>query len=503
MNENNKNLKNSFDYFLEKYGDEKISGSEYTVNERLNNLKNKRFSDVTSEKDGKTLQWVNYVQEGGGTLGISLVGYTTVLEYLGIRFLRVAGTSAGAINTLFLAAIGEKDDPKMPELYDLMSDKSRFPLKKFVDTPILLLRKLIYSLGQGQGLIKNVLNFILTLIILIPLIILPLLSHISKEGFVIYIFGLIVFTTFCLILYLTYLKFEKLNFGINTGNEFEKFLENELKNYNVLSQKDLDKKATLEFKFGDDIIKEEDYFYTLSTPNDKNNNIRLKLRLNHDNLPETFKILKTDYSFVTTDIHNECKVIFPSEADLYFENPQEVKPSWYVRCSMSIPFFFKAMIQPIKPKDLSVWEERKGILKCDVEDHGILVDGGTLSNFPINIFHDTKIKEPRIPIFGVRLIDNKPTKEIISNITIGDYIMKYLNTFRSNEDNSFLAINPFYKRFCISDIKIYEIKEKISWLDFNMSQKKQHLLFLKGVETALDFLENFDWEKYKTEREKI
>jgi NTE family protein len=85
---------------------------EGTLGQRLEKLENKRFSDAISKNDdGKILQWVNFVQEGGGTLGISLVGYVFVLEYLGIRFLRLAGTSAGAINTLFLASMGEKDDP--------------------------------------------------------------------------------------------------------------------------------------------------------------------------------------------------------------------------------------------------------------------------------------------------------------------------------------------------------------------------------------------------------
>lgn len=505
MHDNSDAFKTSFQYFIEKYGDIKISGSAFTVEERLIKLKDKRFSDITSEKNGEILQWVNYVQQGGGTLGISLVGYTTVLEYLGIRFLRVAGTSAGAINTLFLAAIGQKDDPKMPELYALMSDKSRFPLKKFVDTRSWILRKLIYSLGRGQGLVKNVLNLVLTLLILTPLIFLPILSHVSNEGLIIYMLGLIVFAIFSSVLLVAYLRFEKYNFGINSGNEFEKFLEKELKSYNILFQKDLDRKAKLDFQFSDNMIKDGDFFYSWSAMNDGDglNKIRLKLRLKKEMLPKVFKNINTDYSFVTTDIHNECKVIFPSEADLYFENPEEIKPSWYVRCSMAIPFFFKAMVQPVKPKDLSIWETRKGIPKAQVEDQGVLVDGGTLSNFPINIFHDPKIREPRVPIFGVRIIDAKPTKEIHSKLTFGDYILKYLNTFRSNEDNSFLAINPFYKRFCISEIKVYEIKEKISWLDFNMTQEKQHLLFLKGVETALQFLEEFDWEIYKTERQKV
>ena len=43
-------------------------------------------SDVL-DKDGH--QYVNLVQKGGGVLGVALVGYTYVLEKVGIRFLRL------------------------------------------------------------------------------------------------------------------------------------------------------------------------------------------------------------------------------------------------------------------------------------------------------------------------------------------------------------------------------------------------------------------------------
>ena len=39
---------------------------------------------------------MNLVQKGGGVLGVALVGYVYILEQAGIRFLKMAGTSAGA-----------------------------------------------------------------------------------------------------------------------------------------------------------------------------------------------------------------------------------------------------------------------------------------------------------------------------------------------------------------------------------------------------------------------
>ena len=56
-------------------------------------LKSKAFSDIIDDEGN---QYVDLVQEGGGVLGIALVGYTYILETAGIRFFHLAGTSAGA-----------------------------------------------------------------------------------------------------------------------------------------------------------------------------------------------------------------------------------------------------------------------------------------------------------------------------------------------------------------------------------------------------------------------
>ena len=59
--------------------------------------KRRAFSDVI---DAEGHQYVDLVMQGGGMLGIALVGYTYVLEQVGLRFLGLGGSSAGAINAL-------------------------------------------------------------------------------------------------------------------------------------------------------------------------------------------------------------------------------------------------------------------------------------------------------------------------------------------------------------------------------------------------------------------
>lgn len=70
---------------------------------------NHTISDIV-DKEGN--QYVDLVQEGGGVLGIGLLGYTYAMEELGIRFYNLGGTSAGAINTVLLAAIDTPNKKK-------------------------------------------------------------------------------------------------------------------------------------------------------------------------------------------------------------------------------------------------------------------------------------------------------------------------------------------------------------------------------------------------------
>ncbi|HKI89763.1 MAG TPA: patatin-like phospholipase family protein, partial [Draconibacterium sp.] len=90
-------------------------------------LKGTIFSDVI---DDEGHQYVDLVQEGGGVLGIALVGYTYILESAGIRFFHLAGTSAGAINTLVLAGIDNIDKPKSQKVLDVLAKQDLFD---FVD----------------------------------------------------------------------------------------------------------------------------------------------------------------------------------------------------------------------------------------------------------------------------------------------------------------------------------------------------------------------------------
>ena len=87
---------------------------ERMKNDKVNQM---QFSDLL---DSSGNQYVELVQEGGGVLGVALIGYTYVLEQMGIRFFSLAGTSAGSINAMLLAGLGDVSKPKSEKVIDVL-----------------------------------------------------------------------------------------------------------------------------------------------------------------------------------------------------------------------------------------------------------------------------------------------------------------------------------------------------------------------------------------------
>ena len=87
-------------------------------------LSNKEFSDTIDENGH---QYVDLVMEGGGVLGLALVGYIYILEQAGIRFIGIAGTSAGSIAALLLSAIDVPEKEKSERLRKVRISRSFLP----------------------------------------------------------------------------------------------------------------------------------------------------------------------------------------------------------------------------------------------------------------------------------------------------------------------------------------------------------------------------------------
>lgn len=123
------------------------------------------------------------------------------------------------------------------------------------------------------------------------------------------------------------------------------------------------------------------------------------------------------------------------------------------------------------------------------------VDGGIMSNFPIDIFHKKQIV-PRLPTFGAKLsIDRNKLNQIKSPFSLFGAIF---NSVRHLHDYDFILRHKDYKHL----VKQIDIGNH-NWLDFNISDEAKKDLFYRGAKAAAEFLKDFDWNKYKEIRNKL
>ena len=184
-------------------------------------------------------------------------------------------------------------------------------------------------------------------------------------------------------------------------------------------------------------------------------------------------------------------------APLYWERPQEVNPAIFARASMSVPYFFRPLAIkdcPGGPEALLNWKELASF-------HGVppqtafFVDGGILSNFPMDIFHKQNVV-PRLPTFGVRLGVDRDT---INKITgPGNLFSSMFNSIRHLHDYDFILRNPDYKML----LEKIDIGDH-NWLNFAMDEESKIDLFVRGAKAAAAFVRRFDWDKYKQIRQTL
>jgi len=107
--------------------DERISALTVRIQRECSGRK---YSDIVEDSGERPLQYVDLVMEGGGVLGIALVGYVHALETAGIRFLSIGGTSAGSILALLLMACDDRERGKSSGLLDIVA---AMDMRSFVD----------------------------------------------------------------------------------------------------------------------------------------------------------------------------------------------------------------------------------------------------------------------------------------------------------------------------------------------------------------------------------
>jgi len=394
-------------------------------------ISGKCFSDVIDDKGN---QYVDLVQEGGGVLGIALLGYTYVLERLGIRFFSLGGTSAGAINTLLLAACDTVERPKTEKIIGLLADKN---LYDFVDGPFFVkiflgsVKNDLKDEKSTRQIIEKTLRIFAGMILITPVIVYVLARK-----------------------------------GLNRGINFRQWISDILKSNRIDSTGDL--------------------------LNLRKKPEGLSIR---EGVDKTVEDLDPKLKIIAAEITTETRVMFPEMNVLFWNEPDDVNPADYLRASMSIPVFFHPF--KVKTGTRVRKEDWKQLVKYKgkIPQVAYFVDGGVLSNFPIDVFHKRNVV-PRLPTFGVKLGDDRHQVSRVGTFT--KFLMAIFNSARHVLDYQFLLTNADYEHL----IQKIDIGEH-NWLNFSISDKDKLDLFIRGARAADEFLRKFDWENYKEIRKSL
>jgi len=526
---------------------------------------------VSDIRDDLKRQCVDLVQEGGGVYGIALAGYTYVLEKMGVAFIKMAGTSAGSINTLLLSAVYTRDEAKLLGLdpspyYETRSEKvleylAKKNLSDIVDGHPLWRKNILGIFNNPEGISRLTNKFkrwgkylIITLLLLLLISVLSIYLSLrdpttelfrwsSMATWILMAFILIFIVGFAgkaILFRLLYRHAERL--GINPGDDFLNWMRVILQENQVYTVESLKNKISDETRFKpvynppgvDRLVATKTPATSAPDPDQKivynnletililiqNNSISLDYisdQLNHlynpedplspsalnrdmPHIIESFEkrtinafaqeiqgagSITRELVMVSSDLTNEIKVEFPGMHRLYWGDDLSISPANYVRASMSVPFFFKPFKVEYNPKQMHAirkeWDRYTKVYK-DLGAYALFVDGGILSNFPINVFNNPSIPMPRKPTLGIRLeYDDQSTTDPINNLAA--FGSKMVSTMRFFYDRDFLIKNESYRKTVRS-----VDTGKISWLNFGLDDQQKIELFFRGALAATIFL---------------
>ncbi len=169
---------------------------------------------------------------------------------------------------------------------------------------------------------------------------------------------------------------------------------------------------------------------------------------------------------IASDISRGRLVRLPWDYHMYGLDPDKQRVSDAVRASMSIPYFYEPAIL----------------------NNRYLVDGGMLSNFPIDIFDDTAAW----PTFGIKLSAREKailhTNPVTNPVNFGTAI---LETMMDAHDRMHLDDPEVLARTMFVDTL------NIKATNFSITRAEQHQLFENGQTAAEKFFKTWDFNSFQ------
>ena len=182
---------------------------------------------------------------------------------------------------------------------------------------------------------------------------------------------------------------------------------------------------------------------------------------------------------VASDISRGNLVILPDDAPVYGLEPERLEVALAVRMSMSIPYFFTPVT-----------------LTNTLGQSCFIVDGGLLSNFPIELFDTPPPAVPAWPTFGFALVSD--STDPTADVRVEYHVRGPLTLFAALFHTAVAAHDAHAME--LPDIAARTIRIDdlgIPPTQFDLTQSQKVALYDAGQAAARDFLATWDFEQYK------
>jgi len=187
---------------------------------------------------------------------------------------------------------------------------------------------------------------------------------------------------------------------------------------------------------------------------------------------------------MATDITHGRLLRLPWDYGLLGLDPDEQLVADAVRASISIPLYF----EPVT------------VRHGDTGEPATLVDGGVLSNYPIEIFDRTDSSAPRWPTLGVKVVPSLPAgaAELFPGVALPalppvKLLEQVVATAIVGHDQTYL------ERRCVRRRTIFVDTSSVGIVEFDASDGQRATAIANGTAAAEDFLRTWDWDEFQRE----
>jgi NTE family protein len=168
---------------------------------------------------------------------------------------------------------------------------------------------------------------------------------------------------------------------------------------------------------------------------------------------------------IAADLTRGRMMVLPRDIRHYGMDPDGLDVAWAVRMSMSIPLFF----QPVRLQD-------------GAGQVHYVVDGGVLSNYPVELLDNRQTDNPAWPTIGFKLVKGDGKRRpngIHGPVTL---LKALLSTMMEAHDERYIEEKNFQRTIAIPTLGVRTT-------DFDLSREKSWALYEAGQEASRRFFE--------------